>query len=619
MKKLLLFLLLFLLPLIFLFSENFTIEGYDIEIDVKENRVYSIKEHLVLDYTTPSHGFYRSIPFRYRDDFKAEAIVDNINVSEPFSIEKNGDYLDLKIGSADTLVSGKMEYFISYDYDLGDDGYKDYDEFYFNMIGDEWDTEIRNISFKVTFPKPVSKDLIWFNTGSYGTIGADVDVRFEDEKTVSGSIGELNAGNAATLRVQMDEGYFVNARVKKDYSAIALSVFIILSFAFIVLYIFLHRKYGVDKSLAVVVGFDPPDDLTPLQCGYVIDQSADDRDVASMIFYWADKGYLSIEEKKGSEFIFHKLKELPSTASKAETILFDALFGNGAEASTTTLEKGGFAKTVNEVVKPQIKSYFVKDRALIDKKSLSMKSLVGILSFLFVAFYSFAVSVYDNEWLVFVLAFSFGFLIISFLFANIIKQLRYDKKMKRALLIILYALIAIVSFPLNMIVSSFGNTNLNLTFISLLLCYVVAFLGSFGGILMERLSSYGLGTIEKVLGYKEFIDKVEVDKLKLMIETDPEYFYHVLSFAICFGLEEKWAKKFKNIFIEPASWYTSPSPIISYYAYTSMYRRWNTAYRNTILPASYPKSTSGHGGSSSFSGSSGFSGGGFGGGGGRSW
>jgi len=620
MKKFILIFLTLVLGLSVVFAENFTVEQYDLDIAVSIDRVYTVNEHIVLNYTTPSHGFYRSIPYRYESG--KEAKVTNIKVDENFDKEYAGSNIDLKIGDADKLVKGMKEYNISYIFNLGDDGYPDYDEFYYNLVGDGWATDVKNISYSITFPKAITADRIWLTSGAFGSTNQSKEYQLNNNNTViQGKVSKLADNEALTLRVEMDPGFFENAWVKKDFTYLGAIAIILSGIAFIFLFIMFYKKYGVDKPLTVVVNFEAPNGLSPLECGYVIDSSADDKDVASMIFYWADKRYLTIEEvdKKKDSFIFHKIKELPETASKAEKELFNALFSKGDESSTTDLAKSGFATKINEKVKPEVKNYFVKEKALIDPKSLSKKGLMWIFALLFTIIYSFGTCIYDLDFMIIVLIGSLIFLAFSFLFSSLMKKYSYVKKSARIGILIGYIIVSILILGAIIFISALGNTSLLLTFISFVFFVIVAILASFGGNVMEKLSDYGQHTIENVLGFKEFIDKVEVDKLKLLIDQDPEYFYHILSYAICFGLEDKWAKKFNGIFIEPASWYTSSSYTAGdYFFYTAMYRRWNNAYRTQIFPASY-QTGSGKGGASTFSGSSGFSGGGFGGGGGRSW
>ena len=289
-------------------AESFYIENYDISITVEESRVYRVTENIDMYYTSPSHGFYRDIPVNYDSGFRA--ILSNIDVNATWDEEENNDYISIKIGDADRLVEGRQHYTISYDYDLGADIYPDYDEFYFNIIGPEWNCNINNVSFNVDFPKPIDRNKIWLTFGEYGST-SQIKYSFDGSISVSGSLSGLNNNQALTLRVEMDEGYFVGARVPKDYSALGLSITAISAIIVLIILIVLYKKYGVDKPIVIVPRFEPPEGLSPLAVGYIYDSSADDRDFSAMIFYWADKGYIKIEDDNKS-FILHKVKDLDS-------------------------------------------------------------------------------------------------------------------------------------------------------------------------------------------------------------------------------------------------------------------------------------------------------------------
>jgi Predicted membrane protein len=613
-KKALLFFFLIVFSSL-LFAENFTIEKYGIDISVSEDRVYSVRENLLLDFNTRSHGFYRSIPYKY--DGK-KAIVKNLKVSDMYSSEKNGDYIDVKIGDADRYVSGLQNYTISYTYDLGDDGYADYDEFYYNIVGSGWGTDVNDVTFSVTFQKPVDASRIWATYGAYGS-EKQLSVKVNGN-TVSGHIDHLGPNDALTLRVEMDPGFFTGARVEKDHSTAGGILVIALAVLYVLVFLLFHSRYGRDLPLNPVVGFEPPEGLSPLLCGYITDSSADDRDVLSMVFYWADKGYLTIEDMdgKGKNFTFHRVSELPAAAPEPEKTLFYSLFKNRSEVTVDDIGRSGFARDVNEKVKPAVKNYFSKERAMIEKMSVRKEIQMCVFSILYLIIYSFAITVKDSEMLVFPLFGSLLFFAFSAVAAGVMKKYSYVGKGRRVLIGLVYTVVSLVVLLAIFAACLITNTNEVLTLVTFPFYVAVVLLGTFGGSLMEQLSPYGRDAIERTLGFREYIDKVEVDKLKVMIDSDPEYFYHVLSYAICFGLEDKWAKKFSGLLVEPASWYRSSNPVVDYMVYSSLYRRWNNAYRTTVVPISYPQST-GKGGAGTFSGSSGFSGGGFGGGGGRSW
>ena len=141
-------------------------------------------------------------------------------------------------------------------------------------------------------------------------------------------------------------------------------------------------------------------------------------------------------------------------------------------------------------------------------------------------------------------------------------------------------------------------------------------LALFAIITIQR-SEFGRRKLEEILGFRDFIEKVEMDQLKRMIEEDPAFYYHVLSFAIVLGLEKKWANKFSSITLEPPSWYMGNHTVWNAMVLSSMLNRCNTALLSSVVTT--PKSSPGSRfGGSSFGGG-GFSGGGFGGGGGGAW
>ena len=61
---------------------------------------------------------------------------------------------------------------------------------------------------------------------------------------------------------------------------------------------------------------------------------------------------------------------------------------------------------------------------------------------------------------------------------------------------------------------------------------------------MTRRTEYGDKILEKTLGFKEFINTAEKDKLETMFESNPDYFYNILPYAMVLGLSSKWVEAF---------------------------------------------------------------------------
>jgi len=90
-------------------------------------------------------------------------------------------------------------------------------------------------------------------------------------------------------------------------------------------------------------------------------------------------------------------------------------------------------------------------------------------------------------------------------------------------------------------------------------------------------------------------------------------FEKLLPFAVAFGVERIWAKRFESLHIAPPSWYRSYST--TRFNSMMLVNSLNSSFRTVATSATPTRSSTGH--SSGFSG--GFSGGGGGGGGGGSW
>ena len=612
MKKNFFLTILLVLTLFSLSAENFYIERYDIDVNVLENRVYEITEEIDMYFTSPSHGFYRDIPVRY--DTGYEAIVSGISVNERFEKEENGDFLSLKIGDADRLVKGRQHYTVKYSYDIGADVYPDYDEFYFNLIGDGWNCDIDEVNFRVSFPKAVSGDRIWLTGGRYGSTQR-LPFSFDGTGLITGRVTGLSEKEAVTLRVEMDEGYFVGARVPKDWSGVGLFTILPLTVLVLLVLYLLYRKYGVDKPIVIYPRFEAPE-LSPLAVGYIYDSSADDRDFSAMIFYWADKGYLTIEEK-GKDFILHKKKE-PDSPSEEENILFRSLFLKGDDLSVKDMATMRLGAVLNDTVKPAMVKRFTKGpQALCDRTAEGKSNLALIITLLYAIASSILMNLGDMEVAILSVIVSIAFTAVS---GVMIWSLLKKHQTRISSRIFIGAVLAVMAFAVSVVLYMFSSTvRCTPVFVkisSAVLAFSIPFMSALS-LFITRRSEYGQQTVEEILGYRDFLEKVEVEKLKTLIDQDPEYFYHNLSYAIALGLEDKWAKKFEGLFFTPASWYIGSNPVFDYWFYSGMFRRFNSGYKSRLIISGFEGKSSG--GASTFSGSSGFSGGGFGGGGGRSW
>jgi uncharacterized membrane protein YgcG len=601
-------------------ASGYTIEELHSDVTITPEGFYDVQERIVMDFLEPLRGFYRVLPVKYeitdgsRDDVQVR--VSKIKASDTLTIYRNDYTVSIRLGQAERTLRGLQNYNISYRYDIGPDPYEAYDEFYFNIVGEDWEVPIENFSFTIQFPAPIDSQNIWFSRGIRGTTSAE-GVTWElssDGMTVSGVTTALQPGEALTIRVQMPDGYYVE---RTDWQAMYRIGHVVLSLLLIICAWFVWQKYGKDKDLIIVPRHEPPQGMSPLDVGYIIDESLDPRDVTSMIFYWADKGCLTIVEE-GKSFSFIKGHD-PVTDSKHERQLFNAFFAAGEKGVVREKDlKESFFKAYQKL-KSTVDSHYRGERALSNIKSRNKAALVTL--FMLVPAIGFALSLSGNYPGIITIILT-AIALADAIFLTVTWHLIFRVwHIRKSIGKIFWFIVILVAGLFGWGVLTFAGMLAEQSTVLVVLASTITVTSniiiSLFSVITNQRSEYGRRVLEEVLGLREFIQRVEMDELETMIHENPDFYYHILSFAIVLGLEKKWAKKFDSITIEPPSWYVGPNSMISAIAVSSMLSRCNSALTGT-LAAPAGSSSGGHFGGSSFGGG-GFSGGGFGGGGGGAW
>jgi len=141
------------------FNSNITINK-DGTIDVKETIVYNFD-------TLQKHGIYREIPFiktnqegkQFELKFSNFSVQDENGNGYQFSTSTiNEKNIRLKIGEADQLITGIHDYIISYQVAGALTYYSDHDELYWNVTGNEWNVPIANTTSQVVWPAEIKKE-----------------------------------------------------------------------------------------------------------------------------------------------------------------------------------------------------------------------------------------------------------------------------------------------------------------------------------------------------------------------------------------------------------------------------------------------------------------------------
>lgn len=602
-------------------AASYVVDAYGINVDVGKNAVHSVKESIALDYTSQSHGFFRYIPCRYGSVLHA-LVKDFKCTGDRFELSRENGYVIAKVGDADTLHYGKKDYSLSYLYDMGADRNDGYDEFYFNLLSGDFDSPVGIFTYTVNVPCRASDVKIWVTAGQYGSTDLyDYDItETPNGITVSGGFSGLRRGDAVTIRLQFADGWYEGARQPWDFR----HTWKIINYVFSIVAAFLAfavwKKYGHDRIPVITARFTPPENFSPALVGYLFDGHMGSRDVTSMIFYWADRGLLKIEEKKKGKFSFTKLKNIDDSAEDYEKTLYNGFFRGVPAGETATLEEirdNGFPETVAKA-SSFARKYFSGEKRIKDKKSSSLKGLFSFVAVLplITLFLSHVLYEFSSGLGVLLLIPVVPFILVGLAFFNALFRKWYVRKSNVPMIIVccIWLLAGIAAFITVYRFESPAYEPVPVV-LSVLSSFVIMLFAS----ITDRRSDYGNTVFEQILGYRQFIDMVSMSELSVMIDEDPKLYYHVLSYAIALKLETKWAKKFDSITVPPPDWYSGIDPVGPIF-YASMIGRMQGA---VAVATSVPETHGGPGVRPFSAGggfnSGGFAGGGFGGGGMRAW
>jgi uncharacterized membrane protein YgcG len=599
--------------------EAFEITAFDIIMDVRSDNSYEITETIDVEFLEQRHGILRSIPLKtYRG---TPAAITDVKVSgHKYSTGKESGDLNIKIGEEKVYADTKEKYIISYTYAIGDDGLRDMDELYFNLIGTDWDCPISNITFTINMPSRFD-DKLNFTYGKKGNTENDAVSYIVEGRTITGKLNSsLGPNEALTIALPLPQGYFEDAKPINDgfIDRFGWMLSVLAGIGGILIWLSMGKK----KQSFPTVEFYPPQGATSADVGFLIDGRVDPFDITSLIIYWADKGYLSITEYNTKKlfgtkktFLLTKLREMGDEVKPYERKMFSEMFlyGNGIQVYTEELSNQ-FYRTTDEI-KHYIKNDFESDpeTRIFDKRNRLCQWLLWLMMVLTV-FPLLVVCVdrvlnVDSTGQLLILSLIFSVLITVSLYAimyNITNWKGIPKKgrLKQVFMAFMFTLF-FVGISLYLAIES----GIPVFMIIAIACAIILAALSCR---CKRRTSIGTWYEERLVGFKEFLKATELDRIKLLVNDNPQYFYNVLPFAMVLGVTDKWAKNFDHIMVSPPQWYFTATPgIFSASAFAQDLEQSMRGISSDI--SSRPASSSG--GSSD----GGSAGGGSGGGGGRSW
>ncbi|HTU35919.1 MAG TPA: DUF2207 domain-containing protein [Candidatus Acidoferrum sp.] len=575
-------------------ARQLVIKNFDEQVRVHRDSSIDVTENIQTQFIGgPWHGIYRTIPIQYQGPggFNYTLFIENVSAREPdgkhLRVEQShhGPNLEFKIyvpnadNSTQTIV---LHYRVLNALRF----FTDHDELYWNVTGQEWDAPIESASAGIELPEGAAGVHAVAYTGVLNSRTQQAEVRVNANLVQVYSSTPLGYRQGLTVVVGFDKGLVHQPTLSERIGQFLRSNWPLLVFpigAFLIMFWVWWTRGRDPQHDAITVQYDPPGKLTPAECGTLIDDDVAMRDITATLVDLAVRGYLVIEEKNQSgmlglthhrDYVFHLKKPADQWQDTRphERAMLSALFYDGDIPANSTTPASGPAGASAALDSGQPETSV----ALSQLQNHFYQQLPPIRDCVFDAL------VMDGYYLHRPDTVRQGYIGGGFLIG---------------LLII---------FGGNWWATQSGMSGLTWIVAGILCGAVICGFGWF----MPARTITGAQTYAKVLGFEQFLGRVEKDRIK-RLENAPATFEKYLPYAMALRVDKKWVKAFDGIAMQPPQWYQGAAytgafqPFFLVAALDSM-----SAQAGTVM-ASSPRSS----GVSGFGGGGG-AGGGFGGGGG---
>ncbi len=595
-------------------SYDYIITGYYVNVVAHADNTYDITETIDVHFNYYKHGIYREIPTRYNG--KVTPVTHIETYGEKTQIKNLMTEKYIRLGDANTEIIGDKRYSISYNLNMGKDENEGLDAIYLNIIGTDWGTQIDEVVFNIDVSEldgvSIDPSVTMGYAGSTDTSNNIVIVA--GHYIIGRTTRALEPYEGVTLFASMPEGTLDAA--KDPFAFRKILTYGVPLFTLMMLFAW-TAKYGKKRTPVPVVSFYPPDGMNPTELGYAIDERVDNEDIGALIIYWASRGYLSITEERFGKFTLTKSGEMSVGHAAYEVGAFRKLWklGDGTQVKSSELTNKYYTQV--EAIRNGAKvPYEMGPKRLYREdaaKASSYIMLIASLCFAVLAFIGFPMFV-DTSSSVFgsclmtAIFMIGGYIFFCLWFEGICKRIHKRKLWKT----VLFFIIQLASYGSLMALGiSMFTEALSLAEAAALM--LVPTLVMLVRPSIKQLTDYGLDLMQKVLGFRQFIETAEKERLEALIDKDSNYVYRILPYAIVLGVSDIWSKKFNTLMTEPPNWYSTYGTG-EFTSQSLMHSMTRTTSSISNVASSQPSSSGSSGG-----GGGGFSGGGGGGGGGGSW
>jgi uncharacterized membrane protein len=575
-SRIFLFLILALVPVLASAQgKSWHVSDFKDTISISADGSALVSEKITLVFIGEWHGIHRTIPVEYPGPkgsnytlfLKVLGVTDENGHKLKYDSSKSGANRDLKIYIPDAIDATRI---VNIDYSVrnGVRYFDDYEEFYWNVTGNDWPVPIDHASAFVTLPENAASGLrAQAFTGAYGSKESNADPQVDGADISVETTRKLPSRGGLTLDIYIPPGIVkVPSGFTRFWWFVGSNPILLLPLFTLAVMWGLWHTVGrdPDPGMSVAPQYEPPKGMTPAEAGTLLDDTIHPRDITCTIVDLAVRGYIKIEEKVDTflvfhhkDYVFHNLKAGAGWGPELaphERVMMENIFLEGAMETRLSSLKNRFYAAIPAIRTDIMSALKNKGVYSLDPESANGYSIVA--------------------------AIAIGLLVVA------VQVLGWMNLFDSVPLLIVSALVSAAIwwlFARQMTAKTVAGARMHIA----------------------------------VLGFQEFMNRVDKDRIQRM---PPDTFEKFLPYAMALGVENHWAQAFEGIVKDPPTWYVSPN---GYTGFTPLYfsssMHGMATDMHQVFVSSPRASSGGSGFGSGGSSGGGFSGGGFGGGGGSAF
>lgn len=530
-------------------TTSYEIKSYDLNVEVKKNHNYVVNKKIEVYLPQDRDSLSFDIPGgKYRVSKVSVKGVD-------YKLEKADAKYHINLVQTNKLKKGTHTFNISYTLQEYMDKNSNYDLFYLNALSSDWEVPIQKLRLTLKLPEDFKWDDLQYYAGQFGT--QDVSNKMShriDGNTVIMTGEMIPADFGITFKAELPDGYWVNPLNNEWTINFALLLFLVTATAVLIFWIIGGRDPKFKKKRLP----KPIEGISTADVAYIFNGHLSIRDLVPLLVRLGIGGSLKIVEYRPKKYRMFKESAPTTDEDRYIRSIYSSLFEDTYEGRAIEMDDIGkhLHRILHNVEASVASGYSAKNMhartrlsSVLRVLSIAFASVVSALVPILTQMYQYEEQIKIGK--------SVGILIISIVLLVLITHrfdLRYDMDTKQyrasmGLYTVLYVMLIGYVGYLIYICSK-----------SIVVPVLMILLGFFMMImtcLMTARAHENARLANRILGMRNFMDSSDPLELVALQNEDPNYYYHMIPYAMQFSQLEQWAGKFKNIKIEPPAWFES--------------------------------------------------------------